>query len=434
MFMWAVIGVSIRRTVQVMFTQFGGQFMRCTLALFFLMVVVGLDETHAQWTRITGVPARDISAIIIRNGTIYAGNDSAVYASSNGGVTWERSASLPGEPSLIDALEILDGTIYAGTGSKGIYRSTNNGDSWEETNAGLTGLGSRSISAFAVRGNTLYVGTNGAGVFRLQQNAWGPYGDLSGVTAGNVTYLAAKGDTLVAGAGGNGVFWIAPPGSNVWSGFVIAPLQGEPLLVNSLVRLGSELIAGTTYGVYRSADEGATWLRSGAGGPGGGRIVKLALVANALYAASIGADTRMYRSDDGGYTWTRLENTTGVYAIAAEGKRLYAGRLDGLWYRNADPTSVDPTPGVAELLALEQNYPNPFNPATRIEFSLRSAGIVHVGVYDVLGRSVATLVEEERPAGTHSVLFDASGLASGVYIYRLSSGGMNISKRMLLMK
>ena len=84
-------------------------------------------------------------------------------------------------------------------------------------------------------------------------------------------------------------------------------------------------------------------------------------------------------------------------------------------------------PGPHEDTALEimlaQNHPNPFNPATRIAFTLPEAADVRLEVYDVLGRRVAVLVSERRQAGQHTVDFDATGLAGGVYISRLNPVG-----------
>jgi hypothetical protein len=83
---------------------------------------------------------------------------------------------------------------------------------------------------------------------------------------------------------------------------------------------------------------------------------------------------------------------------------------------------------------LAQNYPNPFNPSTIISYQLPTAGHVDLRVYDVLGREVAVLVNGVQTAGTHSVTFNASSLATGVYMYRLTSGSMTDVKKMLLMK
>ena len=89
-----------------------------------------------------------------------------------------------------------------------------------------------------------------------------------------------------------------------------------------------------------------------------------------------------------------------------------------------------------EAITLAQNYPNPFNPSTSIQFTLPEAQRVTLRVFDVLGRQVTSLLRDESlGAGTHSVRFDASGLASGIYLYRLESGSsVAISRRMLLTK
>ena len=83
---------------------------------------------------------------------------------------------------------------------------------------------------------------------------------------------------------------------------------------------------------------------------------------------------------------------------------------------------------------LSQNYPNPFNPTTIIEFQTASSGLVVLKVFDILGNEVATLVNEEKPAGSYTVKFIASELPSGVYFYRLQSGNYSATKKLLLLK
>lgn len=84
--------------------------------------------------------------------------------------------------------------------------------------------------------------------------------------------------------------------------------------------------------------------------------------------------------------------------------------------------------------ALFNNYPNPFNPVTTIDYSIKYDGNVSLAIYDVLGRQITTLVNEKKPAGNHSVEFNASNLPSGVYIYKLSSGNFVATKKLILMK
>ncbi|MBN1300470.1 MAG: T9SS type A sorting domain-containing protein [Melioribacteraceae bacterium] len=83
---------------------------------------------------------------------------------------------------------------------------------------------------------------------------------------------------------------------------------------------------------------------------------------------------------------------------------------------------------------LEQNYPNPFNPATKIDYSIPEAGNVSLKVYNTLGQEIATIFTGYQQAGKYAATFNASGLASGVYIYRLEVGDISISKNFVLMK
>ena len=90
--------------------------------------------------------------------------------------------------------------------------------------------------------------------------------------------------------------------------------------------------------------------------------------------------------------------------------------------------------GLPTTYELAQNYPNPFNPSTTIKYQLPKDGIVTLKVYDILGSEVATLVNEQKTAGRYEVSFNASQLASGVYIFRLKSGEYVSSKKMMLLK
>jgi hypothetical protein len=83
---------------------------------------------------------------------------------------------------------------------------------------------------------------------------------------------------------------------------------------------------------------------------------------------------------------------------------------------------------------LAQNYPNPFNPSTKINFSLREEGLVTLKVFNILGQEVATLVNDFKTAGNHSVNFDAGKLSSGIYLYKIDSNGFTQTRKMMLLK
>ncbi len=110
----------------------------------------------------------------------------------------------------------------------------------------------------------------------------------------------------------------------------------------------------------------------------------------------------------------------------------YARELYGLM---VTPTGVAvPASSSPKEFALLQNYPNPFNPSTAISYQLSAVSLVRLKVYDILGREVATLVNGRESAGMHTLRFDGSGLASGVYFYRLTAGGMSQTRKMLLVR
>ena len=83
---------------------------------------------------------------------------------------------------------------------------------------------------------------------------------------------------------------------------------------------------------------------------------------------------------------------------------------------------------------LSQNYPNPFNPSTKINFSIAKPSNVKLIVYDILGRKVATLINNQMNTGSYIYEFDASRFASGVYFYSLEAGDFKVNKKMMLLK
>ncbi len=129
--------------------------------------------------------------------------------------------------------------------------------------------------------------------------------------------------------------------------------------------------------------------------------------------------------------------------FSADGQTAYVGAFSALDTQfdlqkfttdQVYTSNEDELSNIPEGFRLDQNYPNPFNPSTTINYSLNQAGLVTLKVYDITGREVATLVNSRESAGEHSVTFDASNLASGVYIYTLTSNGLRLTNRMTLVK
>lgn len=96
-----------------------------------------------------------------------------------------------------------------------------------------------------------------------------------------------------------------------------------------------------------------------------------------------------------------------------------------------DKSSPEELPTV---FSLSQNYPNPFNPETTIHYELPKSAHVQLIVFDVLGRQLQRLVNEEQQAGRYSVVFDARGIASGMYVYRMEAGDFTATSKMVVLK
>ena len=134
---------------------------------------------------------------------------------------------------------------------------------------------------------------------------------------------------------------------------------------------------------------------------------------------------------------TDFSNSQRMHYFGATSQAVFGVKLDvkDLWtYPAQTGVANEEDPLLAESFKLNQNYPNPFNPSTVISYQLPASGKVTLKVYDLLGQEVATLVNTTMSAGAHEVSFDASRLASGMYIYRIQSGNFIQTRKMLLVK
>jgi len=137
---------------------------------------------------------------------------------------------------------------------------------------------------------------------------------------------------------------------------------------------------------------------------------------------------------NGNGTTTETQSYSFADNNLSSGKYLYRLKqidFDGTFeYSN----EVEVLVAVPDRFELSQNYPNPFNPSTKIQFNIPTAGNIKLIVYNLLGQNIKTLVSEFKESGTHSVNFDAAGLTSGVYIYKIESSGFTQTRKMTLLK
>ena len=360
----------------------------------------------------SGLTNHDVQALAVLDSNIFVGNSWGVFRSLDEGASWQRmNSGLAYPPPVQGSVDVhcfaISGTrLFAGT-QGGVFLSTNYGDNWAPVNAGLTDpAGYRPVCSLLVHGTELFAGTEDLGVFRTTDNGLNWTSVDTGLT-GWVEALTASGDSVLAGTS-TGLYVSVNGGT--WTR-IGAQWINSPVL--ALLVIGMDVFAGTDRdGVLLSRDMGATWVGINAGLPiwmlGGQAKISV----NAF--AVVGAD---------------------IFASLLGGAGVFKRALSTI--ASASLASRD----ISGEAGLEQNYPNPFNPSTVIEYTVRGdkgwrlgASDVSLVVYDVLGRAVATLVNERKKAGSYKVTFDGSGLASGVYLCRLKTGSFVQTRAMVLVK
>jgi hypothetical protein len=146
--------------------------------------------------------------------------------------------------------------------------------------------------------------------------------------------------------------------------------------------------------------------------------------------------TKTYGGSASDIGYSILQTSDGGYTVTGRSHSVGAGDFDCWLLRlEADsPMVIENGKNIVDSYILLQNYPNPFNPSTIIKYELPERNFVTIKVYDVLGNEIATLVNEEKPAGSYEVEFDAANLPSGIYFYQLQTEGYIETKKMLLLK
>ncbi len=219
---------------------------------------------------------------------------------------------------------------------------------------------------------------------------------------------------------------------------VILKPGGSPGFQEVTANEAGTIIVRRSGNLYTSTNYGSTWSTTLYNYPGAGAY---ALSPNGLLAFSNSNIVKYQHRNS--TTWRSInydfiENIRNLQFVDESILMVQTNRAG--YYRvdisDTVTTSVEEVKPVNEPAAfsLSQNYPNPFNPETVIRYALPDAGYVKGVVYDILGREVATLLKGEMSAGNHEVKFDAAGLASGVYIFRLESGKYSSAIKMVVNK
>lgn len=238
------------------------------------------------------------------------------------------------------------------------------------------------------------------------------------------------------------------------------------------------LLAGTTCGIYLSADNGNNWIRTGFFDCGDVTIIRGTTNDEIIFIAGADRFRGIRYSTDGGYNWEYVSNSDTVrwgtsiipinnnevffgsqfngvfkYNVKESGLADYNNGLqygvsamayDSLGYLYAashgiyrSKSTLDSNKYLRNSVysyTLAQNYPNPFNMNTTIEYSLENSGNVYISVFNLLGENVAEILNKFKTKGNHQAAFNAEGLASGIYFYQMRIGDFVQTKKMILLR
>ncbi len=393
---------------------------------------LGPATSAAQWTRVMAVPPADVYSIHVRGDSLFAGVDTAVYVSVNGGGSWQRSARVGPTVGSVDALFYRNGRLWAGTFGQGVFVTDNLGSSWTARSQGLAGGAFNShlyINDFGARGDSLHAATDGAGVFRIDLRApgavWARFGNAFETnTAGDVLDLVSVGSRLVAGAGGNGLVFRNDLPATDW--IVELPNGGllPGMIPSGLAWTGSQVVVCGSGHCFRSPTGAAPWTPVP---PNVGATLECRLVARGSQVHAVfnklGGGLQAVTFDHGAH-WNILENLPAyVYELAVHDTTLYAARSDGLWRQSVATVGVPPDGGPAGARAtLHLVGGHPVRAEARFRLTLPKAGHVLLTVLDATGREAARLFDGSMEAGERIVTWDARSIAPGVYFARLASG------------
>lgn len=356
-------------------------------------VSTGFDETSTY--------GLTVNSLAVNSSNVFAGGNEKIYRSTDSGITWSFF-TLPNNASPVYSLKInSQNMLFAGTFSKGVFRSTDNGLTWNEVNNGLN----NKIFSMAIN-NSDHVFAGGAnGLYRSTDN------------------------------GNNWIKLVITPNDTIVD--AILTTSWNDIFVSARTNFNS---TGNSSKIFRSSNNGDSWTQVDAGLNIGTGSFAEDKNKNIFFSTS----NSVYQSKDRGNTFTQVSNglvNQGFEDIISANGYLFIGTFGRGVLRSITPTtSVERlSETVPEKFSLMQNYPNPFNPSTTIEFSIPKTSIVSLKIYNVLGKIVSTLIENESlREGSYKIKWEASKYPSGVYFYRLTAFSENNiigeSRKMILVK
>ena len=372
-----------------------------------------------------------------------AGSNGLVFKSSDSGDNWVGTA-VPVLNTFYD-IEFADINIGWAVGNNGnIIQSTDGGLNWNTQVSGVTTrlnsislMGIDTIFAVGLNGTILKTtdrGNNWMNILQSTSNQFnkiikGESNDLwvCGYDNSSFTPLLLKSDDY-------GISWVNKFSIDSTALYSITKTNNVILISG-----GKSSPGGIEMFIYKSTDDGEQWSKilTLPGSVNGARFVDLSINNNGDYIAI--SLNKIFFSSDQGNTWHSesfpLETLASLFFSDANTWWVTGQNSLVLKNTNSGITNIQGLHSSSPYnFYLFQNYPNPFNPSTKISYSVASLSRVILKVYDILGREVVVLVNEEKPTGRHEVNFNASSLASGVYFYQIKAGSFIQTKKLMLLK
>lgn len=404
------------------------------------------SDQGLSWSRNAAIPSSYYSRIVVTpSGTIIAAGSSAVQRSTNRGASW-APLQVRGGGFVFGS---RSGVIFLRDSIGGVARSSDDGLTWRT----IEGIGSSVYSMVEDSSGVVYAGSY-QGVFSSADT-----GTSWKQLAGQETWCLAANAAGYIFRGDYGNFELDGPMLSKDRGIswrdIGTGLGGHSGITCYAILQSGRIFAGTVDGcVFRSSGSSLPALLSALTGttvPGYGvRIDWTTTEENGLLGFAVERSTHL----SGGFiqlagSFVSAQGMTGkansysyTDSTAVSGAQYFyrlrqvGGDGDISYSRDF---AASPLSGVAEArppveFSLAQNYPNPFNPSTILRYSLPHSGRVRLEVFTMLGQLVTTLVDGMESEGVHEVKFSANGLASGIYLYRLSAGSSVTTRRMMLLK
>jgi photosystem II stability/assembly factor-like uncharacterized protein len=393
---------------------------------------------HPQWEKISEVGRS--SCILTFDDIVIVGTDNGIYRSTDEGEGWVHFDLASFDLTVTD-LTKNDKYIFAGT-LNGIYSSPDTGKTWLRIGPDY------SILSVYTLDSIILAGIQGGGL--LYSNDYGE--NWTWVEGGHFySYIMDEGK-IFAGTF-DGIY------TSVDSGLTWQIYSQGGRIVSSVSRNEKYFYATLWDSLLRSDDFGLTWEKSNEGLPLGDHNIYSVFAFDSLVFAGLTMNG-VYLSKNNGITWEKFDegieisDTTYHVKFAINSKKVFVSFLyNSLWkYPLSSITEVkNQNNQTTGNFFLYQNYPNPFNPTTKIRYQVPASlnpsereVFVSLKLYNILGSEVATLVNDKQEPGYYEIDFSAIGgsasgenasyLASGMYIYRLSAGNYTSAKKMILLK